>query len=249
MGCDVIVGMDESPAPCGTSSFAKAKQTIITPAEDFSVSWDLTFAVIVRNGWPYALAIASGTATEIDLGVYDDGGVSLNPEGNAIFFTSMTEPYVLYASVRSAPGTWRPDPIMPYGSFAGTPSADEFGPKRSLVIMQGAQSAVLQEYENDAGLWKPVGDAHPTVSDRAPNLTPNGLTMVYSAMGSIFIATRKSTADWFGDAVAILPATDAANHTEPQLLDQCRQLFVIDPSTSITPGPEGESQNMVRYAL
>jgi hypothetical protein len=250
-GCDVIVGVDESPAPCGTASFAKAKQTVITPADDFSISWDLSFAVLVKNGWPYEMALPNGMPIDIDLGVYNDEGLSINPEGNAVFFTAMIEPAVLHAAVRTAPGMWKDDPIMPVGTFAGTPSADEFGPKRVLVLMQNVLSAQLQEYENDDGLWKPVGDAHPNVSDRAPNLTPNGLTMVYNdGTGAVGIATRKSTADWFGDPVTILRASQYADdHTAPQLLDQCRQLYVIDHNDNPLPGPEGDTNNLVRYAL
>ncbi len=250
VGCDVVFGLDGSPAPCGTTSFATAKTTQITPADEFSISWSLTFAVIVKSGWPYEIALPNGTPVDIDLGAYDDTGMSINPEGNAVFYTAMTEPAVLHAAVRTAPGMWKDDPIVPYGTFAGTPSADEFGPKRVLVIVQGVQSAQLQEYEDDAGLWKPVGDAHAPVSDRAPNLTPNGLTMTYNdGTGAVLLATRKSTADWFGDPVAILPATDnPGDHYAPQLLDQCRQLYVVDAA----PGQAGSGSAwgmLMRYAL
>jgi hypothetical protein len=245
----VIVGLDESPAPCGTASFAKAKVTPITPADDFSISWSLTFAVIVKGGWPYEVALPNGTPVDIDLGVYDDVGMSINPEGNAVFYTAMADVPILHAAVRTSPGNWKEDPILPYGSFAGTPSADEFGPKRVLVILQGVLNAQLQEYENDAGIWNPVGDPHAPIAARAPNLTPNGLTMLYTDdTGGVAMATRKSTADWFGDPVTILPATDnPGDHHAPQLLDQCRQLYVVDSAPGQT-GADAAGGMLMRYA-
>lgn len=233
-GCDVVFGLDEPNAPCALSSFANAKQTEITLADEFSLSWDLSLLVYSTSVESFEQKLPGGTATQIDLGLYTNTGFGLDPEGNALFYTTSTEPPVLHAAVRGAPGEWRDDPDVPVGSFAGTPSADAFGPRRVLVRMRPDQDAV-QEYEDDSGRWKPVGDIQMVHGGVAPNLTPNGLTMVYATQlddgtQAIVGATRASTADWFGAPVVLLPGAARS----PQLLDRCSQLYVVETSDTMT---------------
>jgi hypothetical protein len=197
-------------------------------AEEFSISWDLSRAVVTVAGVAKEVSPLSGTPTPIDIGPYTPTSLGLSPEGDSLLFTANIEPYTLYAAVRGNPD-WRLDPNVPLGTYAGTPSADAFGPRRVLVRMRWA--GPLQEYEDDNGLWKPVGDGHDFDGLESANLTPNGLSMVYAAMQSdgtqaVMLATRKATSQWFGTPAVIL----TGEHSSPQLLDQCRSLYVIDPS-------------------
>jgi len=205
-GCDVVLGIDASVKPCGNDSFASVKPAAIGTADTFSLSWD-------------------GTPAPIDLGVYVPIPIALTPEADAMFYSAMIEPPVLQAAVRGgSTTTWNVDAIVPTGTFAGTPSAADFGPRRVLVRLRADQASV-QEYEDVAGSWQPVGDAHDVDGAFAPNLTPSGLDMVYAASDAVYVAHRASMSQWFGDPVAILPGA----HASPQLLDQCRELYVVDP--------------------
>jgi hypothetical protein len=248
-GCDVVFGLDEAEAPCSTTSFATAKQTDLALADDFSMSWDRTFAVTTRSGFTYELALPSATETQFDLDVYTHEGFGLAPEGNALFYTQITEQPSLHAAVRSSPGSWREDPIVPLGVFAGTPSADELGPRRVIVRLH-SDDQLFQEFEDVNGLWMPIGDTHTLPMYVAPNLTPNALTMVYhdvqsDGTGAVFAATRNTTADWFGDPVVILPGMNNGDHMSPQLLDRCHELYVID---SVPDASGSNISKLRRYA-
>ena len=244
-GCDVVAGLDEPTRPCTLSSFASAKVSDVALGEQFSISWDLSLLVYSTSALRYEQKLPGGTALQIDLGEYDITGFGLDPEGDALFYTTATEPPILSASVRGAPGSWRADPIVPVGTYAGTPSADVFGPRRVIVRMRPAGDDV-QEYEDDAGLWKPIGDAHTLPGAFAPNLTPNGLTAVWAmnlddGSQAIVGATRASTSDWFGSPVVLLPGMASS----PQLLDRCEQLYVVEATA---PGIQPSSGVIHRYA-
>lgn len=230
-GCDVVWGLDESPAPCAQASFDNAKPVQLMPAEDFSISWDLSRAVVLK-AVVYEVSPLTGTPMPIDIGPYTPTSLGLSPEGDSLLFTANIEPYTLYAAVRGNPA-WRLDPNVPLGTFAGTPSADAFGPRRVLVRMR--DGGPLQEYEDDNGLWQPVGGGHDFDGLRSANLTPNGLSMVYTAPQAdgtfaVMMATRTSTSQWFGTPSPIL----AGYYTSPQLLAQCRSLYVVGPRDETT---------------
>jgi hypothetical protein len=226
-GCDVVFGLDEDPASCSQASFAQAKTTDIVAAEEVSVSWDMSRAVITSLGIPFEIALPGGQPVVMAIGPYVPVSLGLSPEGDSLLFTGAQETPTLYAAVRASSGTWRIDPNVPTGTYAGTPSADAFGPRRVLVRVHPI--GPIQEYEDDNGLWKPVGDPHDLEGVFSANLTPNGLTMVYAGTQidttpAVFAATRKTTAEWFGPPAVILPGA----HTSPQLLDRCQRLYVID---------------------
>jgi hypothetical protein len=240
-GCDSVLGFDTNPGPCSSASFANAKPTTVMTAEQFSISWDQTRAVVVQRGSTWEVSPLTAKPVAIDIGPYFPMSLGLSPEGDSLLFTAALEPPTLTAVV-GGNGTWRQDPNVPVGTFAGTPSADAFGPRRVLVHMRpGGQ---LQEYEDDGGLWKTVGDGHDFNGPQSANLTPNGLTMVYTApqddgTSAVVLATRTSTAGWFGTPVVIL----AGDHQQPQLLGQCNSLFVLDPNTD----PAGQDSLVARY--
>lgn len=226
-GCDVVLGLDDHPAPCSQASFAQAMPARVMNAEQFSIAWDQSRAVVIVNGQAMELSPLTGTPTRIDLGPYTPTSLGLSPEGDSLLFTADIEPPTLHAAVGG--GTdWRLDSNVPVGTYAGTPSADAFGPRRVLVRIH--RTGMLQEYEDDNGLWKPVGDPQPFDGQWSANLTPNGLTMVYTARQmdstlAVMMATRTSMSQAFGPASVILPG----DHAQPQLLDQCKSLYVIDP--------------------
>jgi hypothetical protein len=237
-GCDLAFGVGGDPNPCELASFDGARSTEISPAIRFSVDWDQRFAVVViGDGYLAEIALADGTKTLIDLGPYEPVNLSLNPEGNALLYTARIEPPVLAGALRASVGTWQLDARAPTATFTGTPSADVFGPRRMLARMhefdvddQGQPT--VQELEDDNGTWVRVGSAHPLVADLPPNLTPNGLTAVFSRsatteMGTvieIFGMTRPSTDVWFGEPVKIL--SNGSDHS-PQLLGHCERLYTI----------------------
>lgn len=226
-GCDLAFGLDGEEEPCALGSFDGALPTDIVEAEDFSIDWDETLAVYTKSGIAYERALPSATPAVIDLGPYNMLGLSLTPEGNALFYTASIEPPVLRGALRAGDAQWQLDAGTPRGSYAGTPSADVFGPRRVLVRMRMTGEEIV-EYEDDNGRWVPVGDPHPVVGTIAPNLTPNGLTMVYAGFDdeqqpAIFAATRSSTAEWFGAPAIILRGM----HRSPLLLGRCKRLYTI----------------------
>jgi hypothetical protein len=226
-GCDVVIGLSGDQHACGTTTF-KDKGTAIVAADDFSIDWDATFAVLSTSGLASEYRFADRSQTAIDLGGYDNLGLALAPEGNGLFFTASIEPPTLMAAGLEK-DAWRIGQRVPKGDYAGTPSADTFGPRRSLVRVDSFAQTV-QEFEDQDGVWVAVGDPHGVPGFVAPNLTPNGLTMVYADnVGStgVFLATRASMDTWFGPPVLVL----AGDHRFPQLLGRCSDLYVIDDGT------------------
>ena len=226
-GCDLVVGMSSDPRPCGNASFV-GKPTAIVPADAFSIDWDQRIAVLVENGLPFEYSLADKKQSAIDLGGYVDTSLSLAPEGDGLFFTAMIEPPTLMAAALEK-SVWHTGQQAPRGTFAGTPSADVFGPRRVLVRLRDGQPTV-QEYEDQNGVWAAVGDPHDLPGIAAPNLTPNGLTMVYAGGADnpgIFQATRPATSAWFSDPQLVL----TGDHLAPQLLGRCSNLYVLDGGT------------------
>ena len=223
-GCDLVIGLGGAPTPCDAVSFATAQPVDVAPAEDFSISWDGSLVVYANNGLPVEQILPDGPPSPIEL-VYRFVGLSLAPEADALFFTALIEPLTLVGAVRDHAGAWQLTRAVPRGTYAGTPSADAeaYGPRRVLVRLRDSAPDV-QEYEDDAGTWVAVGNIHAVDGRDAPNLTPNGLTMVYATDAGVFSAKRDSTSAWFGEPAMILPGA----HTSPQLLGRCKQLYVID---------------------
>lgn len=228
-GCDLAFGFDTGEKPCDVTTFDSARHTDLAVAEDFSVDWDQTFAVIIQEGASFELPLPTGTPVPIDLGIYPSGALSLTPEGNALFYTADIEPPLLQGALRKTEGSWQIAATVPRGTFAGTPSADVFGPRHLLVQLRTGDGAI-QEYVDADGHWVTVGDPHPLVTESPPNLTPNGLTAVFAKVADdqvtreIYEMSRATTAAWFGEPVKIFAGT--AGH--PQLLGQCRQLYTLD---------------------
>lgn len=227
-GCDLVIGMSGDERACGNATFTGAP-TAYTEADAFSIDWDEHVALIVLNsGLASQVSLDTQQQTPVDLGGYVSTGLSLSPEGTGLFFTAMIEPPTLMAAALQK-DSWHTGQRAPLGTYAGTPSADVFGPRRVLVRLRDAAPTV-QEYEDQSGIWVAVGAPHDLPGVAAPNLTPNGLTMVYAGGDSnpgIFQATRPSTSAWFGDPQLVL----AGNHLAPQLLGRCSDLYVIDQTT------------------
>jgi hypothetical protein len=236
-GCDFVFGLEGDPGPCDATSFAAAMPNAITAGEAFSISRDQATIVLQRDGLTYQASPIDADATAIDLGVYSDAAFSMAPEGTSLFYTAMIEPPLLRGALRGS-DAWQLDAPVPGGTFAGTPSADEFGPRRVLVKLHQATDDV-QEYEDDNGVWTPVGDVRQVPTTFAPNLTPTGLTMVYwqyapgggdvPDSSGVYLASRGSTSEWFGDATLILPG----DHRAPQLLGACTALYTIDSTSEV----------------
>jgi hypothetical protein len=231
-GCDLAFGVGGEPDPCDLGTFDSARTTDIAPAFRFSVDWDQRFAVVEHDDTTYAeLALPDATETPIDLGLYATINLALAPEGSALLYTTTSEPMQLEGALRGGPGEWTLGARAPAATFVGTPSADVFGPRRMIARMHEYDDNV-QELEDRNGTWVPVGEAHPLAGDLAPNLTPNGLTAVFTrsvmletgVVLDVYGATRPSTDEWFGDPVKIL---DASNDRAPQLLGHCDRLYTV----------------------
>jgi len=220
-GCDVVAGVEIERAPCDAGSFADIATTDVVAATGFSLSWDRDLLVYSGDGAVFQQRLPGGDATPIDLGIYDVGELALAPEGDALFYTRQIEPPVVAAALRDGTA-WTFDGVAPAGSFAGTPSSPEFGPRRVLVRL--AAGGAVQEYEQDGNAWMPVGPTQAVDSAIAPNLTPSGLDMVFASSGGVLVAHRASVDEWFGEPLLILPG----EHQFPQLLDRCRELYTLD---------------------
>lgn len=221
-GCDLAFGVHGDAQPCTPGAFTHAVYEDLAVAEDYSVDWDQTFAVIHRDGTTYHVPFG-GEPTQIDLGIYVPSGFALAPEGNALFFTAMVEPPLLQGALRTGDATWQAASVLPRGFFAGTPSADVFGPRRVLVAVDGG----VREFEDDAGRWITVGEPHVVDSLRAPNLTPDGLAAVYAGSDGIYAMTRPNIDAWFDAPVKILDGADRS----PQLLGRCQRLYTTHDNT------------------
>ena len=228
-GCDLVFGVNGQPAPCELGSFDEAARTEIVEADEFSVDWDQTFAVISQVGLSWEVSLSDRIQKPIDLGVYMNLALALAPEGHAVFYTTSVEPPTLAGALRGD-NAWQLDARVPIGTYAGTPSADVFGPRRVLVRMRPNDTDV-QEYEDQDGRWVTVGAPFELASEFPPNLTPNGLTMVYAGFNAageagVFAHSRNSVDEPFGDAVVL----SMQPLHRPQLCGQCQQLYVIDGS-------------------
>ncbi|HUS33491.1 MAG TPA: hypothetical protein VMZ53_33545 [Kofleriaceae bacterium] len=231
-GCDLAFGVGGEVEPCELQAFDSARATDIIPAFRFSVDWDQRFAVAVLDDGSHAeLELPSGTPRKVDLGPYITLNAALSPEGDALLYTSSTEPPVLEGALRGAPGSWTLEARTPIATFVGTPTADVFGPRRVLARMH-MNDATVQELEDDNGTWVPVGGAHDFDSEMPPNLTPNGLTAVFTRRTltesgdalEVYGMTRPSMDEWFGTPVKILAN---GNDEAPQLLGHCERLYTI----------------------
>ena len=228
-GCDLVVGIDTDPSPCELGSFAEATPVDLVAAENFSADWEMRFAVVMSEGLPYELDLETNALTPIDLGPYMNVALALTPEGNALFYTTNTEPYVLKGALRG--DAWLLDATVPRATFAGTPSADVFGPRR-LLVRERAENDLILEYEDVAGRWTTVGEPHSVPATYVPDLTPNGLTMVYAGTDAdgnpaVMAAQRRSTSEWFGTPTVLLPGT----FSSAQLLGECKRLYTSDGTT------------------
>jgi hypothetical protein len=228
-GCDLAFDINLDADPCELGSFGEttAVELATNGAEDFSADWAMTFGVVMFAGSAYEIDLTTNAMTPIDLGPYTSHALSLAPEGNALFYTASAEPSLLKGALRPSAAEWILDAGVPRGTFAGTPSADVFGPRR-VVVRERDTSTDVQEFEDVAGRWMPVGEPHPMTSNRAPNLTPNGLTMVWvetvEAAGVVRAAQRPTIAEWFG------PPTDLRSGPiqTAQLLGECKRLYVVE---------------------
>ena len=225
-GCDVVAGVDAEARPCGDDMF-DGEPVTITAANAFSLSWDRDVLVYVLDTFVYEQRLPDGDPQLIDLGIYPVEQVALAPEADAVFYSSALEPPELAAALRVAPAQWTFDGAAPAGTYAGTPSSPEFGPRRVLVrpVLAGS----IQEFVQDGNAWVPVGDPLAIAGDHAPNLTASGLDLVFADTTGVYIAHRSNVDVAFGAPQLIL----GGEHARPQLLDRCRQLYVIDPDQVI----------------
>ena len=227
-GCDLVFGLSGDAEPCEVASFAAATPEDVAEAEDFSFDWDETFGVIQNIGAMSELDPRAKTITPIDLGPYSNYGLALTPEGDALFYTIVVEPLELKGALRGGAAEWHLGAGTPRGTYAGTPSADVFGPRRVMVKMRSGDTEV-QEFEDVGGVWTTVGTPLAMSAQRAPNLTPNGLTMVYpgfseAGVPAVYVAQRASTSAEFGEPTAILEGS----FFNAQLVGACSRLYATD---------------------
>lgn len=220
-GCDAVFSVGDTQA-CEVAAFDHVRSTALLAADDFSIDWDEKYAVLDIGGLPYEYRF-DGMPAPIDLGPTIPMTLALAPEASGLMWTTGGDPQLLMAAGSHDGTTWTTGTRVPKGTFAGTPSADSFGVRHLLVRLRYSEPAV-QEYVDDNGVWMPTGDPHDIAGDVAPNLTPNGLTVVWSDADGVHEATRDSIDTWFGKDTLVL----AGAHTAPQLLGHCNTLYTID---------------------
>ena len=220
-GCDTVFSVGDTHA-CAVASFDHAKPEGLLAVDAFSVDWDESYAVVSLSGLPNQYRF-DGMPAPIELGAGVPVTFSLAPEGDGLFWTAGSEPRELMAAATHDGTTWTTGARVPKGTFAGTPSADGFGVRHVLVRLRSDQPAV-QEYIDDNGVWMPTGEPHDMSGLYAPNLTPNGLTVVWSDTDGVHEATRDSIDGWFGTDTLVL----AGAHGTPQLLGHCDTLYTRD---------------------
>lgn len=204
-GCDVVWGLSGEPAACELRSFEAAEELdMVTSGDQFTVDGSGDRAVVTLGGELYEQSLANGELTKLNVTLYSPLAIAVAPEGNLLFHSGALEPPLLQVATRGDDGVWvAADRAGPKGVIAGVPSAEDFGPRR--VLVRTKINADLQEYEDDGVTWQPVGPRLPGFGSTAPNLTENGLTMVFvdveTASGgyAVFAASRASLSDQFGD--------------------------------------------------
>jgi hypothetical protein len=202
-GCDDVVGISDDPRPCGPAMFTGSGAPIVE-ADAFSIDWDQQLAVLSKSGLASQYQFSDGTLTPIDLGVYVSDHFALAPEGTGLLFTAEIDPPTLLAAARKDDAAWTMGGRTPAGTYAGTPSADAFGPRHALVRVHQSDPTI-REFIDDNGVWKPIGEPHEMPGVGAPNLTPNGLTLVFATEDGVYQATRSSRETWFGEPTLVLP--------------------------------------------
>jgi hypothetical protein len=230
-GCDFVFGLTDQPEPCELASFATADETAIVEVDAFSVDWDQTFAIVEHRGLLHELTLPAGQLTPIEVDPYNHVALALTPEGDALLYTIAVEPFELKGALRTA-DAWQLDAAVPPGLFAGTPSADAFGPRRVLVRTSPTED--VQEFVDDNGRWMPIGAPLRVPGAVSPNLTPNGLTIVFATtdaagVAGVFAASRDDVDSAFGEPVLLR----TGDYRVPQLCGRCRQLYAIDNGTLV----------------
>ncbi len=229
--CDVVWGLSGEPGPCDLDSFDGATSSdAIMSGDLFTVSQGTNRVVVAAEGNVFEHPLAGGDPVQLDLGIYPPLAVALAPEGTLLFHSGAIEPPLLQMATRDAAGVWtNTDRKPPKGILAGVPTATDFGPRRVLVRLRFGRSEI-QEYEDDGVDWKPVGEPRVIGGVRAPNLTPSGLTMVFTDFDElgqhfVFAANRDSTGDPFGEPT-LLRTTEATADDAQLVGKRCNTMFV-----------------------
>ncbi len=233
-GCDVVWGLSGEPSACELRSFEETEELdMITGADSFTISGDSDRVVVEIAGELYERRLSGGDLVMLPIGQQQSFSFAIAPEGRLLFYALPGEPPKLLAAVRGDDGVWsRADRAAPKGVAAGVPSAEAFGPRRVLVRTRYGGSEI-QEYEDDGETWQPIGPPRSGFGVRAPNLTENGLTMVFvdkeltSNQDAVFAASRNSTSDWFGEPRLLRMSPGA---TSAQLIGKktCDTLFTSE---------------------
>lgn len=231
--CDVVWGLSGEPSACELRSFDGIDdREMITDGDQFTVSSSGKRAIVDATGKQFERELDVEVTVEITVGLPTTKFISLGPEGDLLFHSQPAEPMHIEQATRTSDGIWiEAARNPPKGAIAGVPSASEFGPRHVIVRTRGVGSGIL-EYEEDGDAWLPVGDEQPFPGALPPNLTPNGLTMVFvdadPATGepAVFAANRASVSESFGEP-RLLRVT--AGGKSGQLLgNSCDTLFVSE---------------------
>jgi hypothetical protein len=228
-GCDRVFGLTGYEVPCDLHAFTGSAIPVVAASDVARDDADLILGI--ADGAPFELA-AGGTPQPIDLGVYVPVGLGLAPEGALLLFSGAIEPPLLQSARRVGSGVWVVGGDVPAGVYAGAPTATELGPRRTLVRIDAATADVQEYIQTDLGTWQPIGAVLEVDSLFAPNLLPNGLTMVYAGTDSaggaagVYAAQRAALDGRFGaPRLLYAGAFDSA-----VLSAQCDALTVGDPT-------------------
>jgi hypothetical protein len=236
-GCDATFGLTDAVDPCETNpgAFDRAAVVDVGEADDFSIAGSLGVVQVggvIREVHLEDGAIA-GEALPIPIGDFAALGFGFAPEGDALFYTAPFEPFTLMGAVRTSDGMWLTGRAVPKATYAGTPSADAYGPRRVFVRMRHGDT-VVEELEDVNGVWTPIGESREVTGVAAPNLVPSGLTMVWSGVDPatpevagevVFAASRATASEPFGAPRVILSRPVRA----PQLIgDRCQTLYASE---------------------
>lgn len=211
--CDVVWGLSGEPSACELRSFdGAAELEMISGGDQYTVDGNAKLAVISISGQLFERTLGGGEPVPLALGPYPPMSIALAPEADLLFHSAGIEPPLLQVAIRNAEGIFVPaDRPGPKGVIAGVPSSEAFGPRR--VMVRTKLFGDLQEYEDDGEAWVSVGPRIPGLGSTAPNLTENGLTMVFvdldpaTESSAVFAASRDSTSEPFGESTLLRPVS------------------------------------------
>ena len=229
-GCDVVVGLSGDQRPCGNARFGRQGHADRARPMTSRSTGTQTFAVLASDGAAVEYRFSDKSQTRDRSRRLQHHRARARARGQRPVLHGLDRAADLDGGRARRKSAWRTGQRVPQGTYAGTPSADTFGPRRSLVRARPR----LRDGPGVRGSGRRVGRGRRSArraglrrAEPHAERPDDGLPRRRRDSPGIFLATRASTDAWFGTPVLVLEG----EHRFPQLLGRCSDLYVIDDGT------------------